>query len=258
MRKALLASVSAIALGCSVALPAQAAPPTPMPMAWTGFYVGANGGFAWGHSNTSLIHDVTGVPLFLNTTLAGTPALNPSGFIGGGQAGYNWQTGQWVFGFETDFSGLNAKSDATISPFFSNKGANTVTWSSLYDWLFTTRLRGGFLIMPNWLLYATGGLAVTHVNDSVTCTAPATGCTAFGGGLIWSGTSTLTGGVFGGGIETMFLPNWSARVEYLYSKFKDTSPSSTSLSGPNTVPPFFSFSHNLNLVRIAINYKLGG
>jgi outer membrane immunogenic protein len=237
MRKTLLASVSAAALGCSTIMPAQAASPTPT---WTGFYVGLNAGYAWGHSDPAL------VDAFL--TLANPPGLNPRGFIGGGQIGYNWQSGQWVFGAEVDLSGLNAKADATISPFFAFKGTNGVSWSSQYDWLFTARLRGGFTVAPNWLLYATGGLAVTHVNDSA-CNTLVSGCS---GGVRWSDSSNLTGGTIGGGIETMFAPNWTARVEYLYAKFKDTT-LSPSISGF----PQFSFDHNLNVVRFAINYKFG-
>ena len=111
------------------------------------------------------------------------------------------------------------------------------------------------MVAPNWLLYATGGLAVTRVQDFVACTATPT-CGDFVGAkasLAWSGTSTLTGGTIGGGVETMFAPNWSARVEYIYTKFKDTSPDSSS----PIIPPFFSFGHNLNVVRFAINYKFG-
>ena len=130
MRKALLASVSAIALGCSATTPVQAAPPPPTLMTWTGFYVGANAGYAWGHSDTSLLHTAAGPPINLIGTFADPPGLNSRGFIGGGQAGYNWQAGQWVFGGEVDFSGLDAKADATVSPFFIGKTPNTVTWSS--------------------------------------------------------------------------------------------------------------------------------
>ncbi len=52
----------------------------------------------------------------------------------------------------------------------------------------------------------------------------------------------------------MFAPNWSARIEYLYAKFKDTTPPLT--SGP-AIPAVYSFNHDLNLVRFAINYKFG-
>lgn len=238
MRKSLLASASVLALSCSVA---EAAPPAPM--SWTGFYIGANAGYAWGNAGPTAIFDVgptaPGVP----------PGLKPRGFIGGGQAGYNWQTGQWVFGGEVDFSGLDAKADATVSPFFAFKGTSSGNWSSRYDWLFTARVRGGVAIAPNWLLYVTGGLAVTQVRDSATISNPP------GAALVFSETSTLAGGTVGGGVETMFAPNWSARIEYLYAKFKDTDPPLA--SGPVAIPPAFSFNHDLNVVRFAINYKFG-
>jgi outer membrane immunogenic protein len=260
MRKTLLASVSAVVLSSAAVMPAKAGPPPPPMPTWTGFYAGLNAGGAWGNSNPALIQPVTGAPFFLTGTTQDPPGLSPRGFIGGGQAGYNWQTGQWVFGGEVDFSGLNAKADATVSPFFTGKGANSVTWSSRYDWLFTARLRGGYTVAPNWLLYVTGGLAVTQVRDSVTCTAVGNGCGSFAvpQSLTWSGTSTLASGTIGGGIETMLAPNWTARVEYLYAKFKDTTPNP--VNPPVTtppIPPLFSFHHDLNVVRFAVNYKFG-
>lgn len=249
MHKALLASVSAVALTCTAAMPAQAAPP--VPMTWTGFYAGANAGYVWGSSNPSLIFNPTQAPYNQNA-LTNPPDLHPRGFIGGGQVGYDWQTGQWVYGAVIDFSGMSAKADAAISPFFGFKGQNTVTWSSRYDWLFTGRVRGGFLVAPNWLLYATGGLAVTEVRDSVVCTTTGSGCGNFVGGWEFSKTSILPGGTIGGGVETMFAPNWSAQVEYLYAKFGSTTPGSSA-----GLPPLFSFNHSLNLIRFAINYRFG-
>jgi len=234
MRKALLASASVLALSCSAA---EAAPPT----TWTGFYIGANAGYAWGRFAPTL--DASQFP-----EPAAIPTLTPSGFIGGGQAGYNWQSGQWVFGGEVDFDWLNVKADTTVSPFFIGKGTNPATFSSRYDWLFTARLRGGWEVAPAWLLYVTGGLAVTHVRDSASITAPSP--------LTFSESTTLTGGVIGGGIETMFGPNWSARLEYLYAQFKSTSPPGVDSIGI-VVPPAFTFDHNLNVIRFAINYRFG-
>ena len=96
MRKTLLASVSALVLSSSVVLAADMpikAPPLPAPAsAWTGFYVGLNAGYAWGNSDLRQIFDLGPTPV------TGPPSLTPSGFIGGGQAGYNWQIGQSVFG----------------------------------------------------------------------------------------------------------------------------------------------------------------
>ncbi len=116
--------------------------------------------------------------------------------------------------------------------------------------------------MPNWLLYATGGLAVTHVKDSVVCTAPPSGqCATFASPqVVWSQSSTLAGGTIGAGFEAMLTANWTARVEYLYAHFKDTSPPNTFVANvgdptTTTLPPISSFDHNLNVVRFAVNYK---
>ena len=264
MRKLLLASVSAAVLTSSAVMaadmPVKARPLSPPPPTWTGFYVGLNAGYAWGHSDIA-VGDL-GVDPFDSAQVA-APNLSPKGFIGGAQAGYNWQTGQWVVGAEIDVSGLNAKADASMSPFFTGKG-NTFTWSSRYDWLVTARLRAGYLVAPNWLLYATGGLAVTHVKDSVVCTSaaiPNNQCglnSSTASAVTWSDSETFAGGTIGGGIETMLSPNWTARVEYLYAKFRDTTPPVTSSSGfsaGQVFPSVFTFNHNLNVVRFAINYK---
>jgi outer membrane immunogenic protein len=265
---ALLATVAVVgftSIASAADLPTKApvykAPAAAPVSNWTGFYVGLNAGYAWGNSDPTLIGSVTAPPFSLISTTQDPPGLSPRGFIGGGQAGYNWQSGMWVFGGEVDFSGLDAKADATVSPFFTGKGSNnTVTWSSQYDWLFTARLRGGVTVAQNWLLYMTGGLAVTHVHDSVVCSRPTGGncINVPGNSLTWSDTSTLTGGTIGGGIETMLSPNWSARIEYLYAKFKDTTPNFVPLPiATPPITPLFSFNHDLNIVRFAVNYKFG-
>src|SRR4029078_10370624 len=108
MRKALLASVSVIALNSSLVMAADLpvkAPPMPAVLPpWTGFYIGLNAGFAWGRSDPTLTGNPNAAPLSLGAPINPTPHLKPNGFIGGGQVGYNWQSGQWVFGAEIDFS----------------------------------------------------------------------------------------------------------------------------------------------------------
>src|SRR5689334_5533317 len=107
---ALLATVAVAGLGSH----ASAAPA----YTWTGFYVGASAGYVSGNSDPSLIGLVTVPPFDFAGTNGLPPGLNPRGFIGGGLAGYNWQSGQWLFGGEIDISGLDAKADASVSPFF--------------------------------------------------------------------------------------------------------------------------------------------
>src|SRR5271166_2467121 len=78
----------------------------PPPFTWTGFYVGVNAGGIWGSGSRSATLYDPGVA-FLSGYFPGGIGNNQSGFIGGGQAGYNWQTGAWVFGVETDFDGTS-------------------------------------------------------------------------------------------------------------------------------------------------------
>src|SRR5262245_46358260 len=84
------------------------APPSPV-YNWTGFYVGANAGGAWGRDNVSTTGSI-GAGLFAidnaAVTSAASPTIDPTGFTGGIQLGYNWQTGNVVWGIEGDFDYL--------------------------------------------------------------------------------------------------------------------------------------------------------
>jgi opacity protein-like surface antigen len=160
---------------------------------------------------------------------------------------------------------MNLRGTASTSPFFTGKGDNTASWTSDYNWLYTARLRGGITIGGNWLLYGTGGVAVVDVKDTALCVSPGQGCgssitPAFPQNIEWSKSSTLVGGVVGGGIETMFSPNWIFGVKALHVFLPSTTPGlvthSTSFLGP--VPPSFSFDHNLTLVTFEVTYKFGG
>ena len=135
---------------------------------WAGFYGGLNVGYEWGKVN-------------------GADA-SPNGIAGGGQLGYNWQSGQFVFGGETDLQASGA--DDTFANYkFSN------------PWFGTLRARAGYA-MNNILFYGTFGLGYGDLR------AEQLGITQ---------THTLLGWTLGAGMEVGFTPNWSARVEYLYT-----------------------------------------
>lgn len=260
MLKAILASASIAALGVSTAMAADLnAMPTKAPAfvaasSWTGAYVGLNAGYGWGNSDGAPLGNDLNPPFIANV-----PSLRPKGFIGGGQIGYNWQSGPWVLGAELDFSGMDAKAEQSVNPFFIGKGS--ATYTTKYDWLLTARARAGITFAQNWLLYVTGGLAVTQVKETIA------GGNVFGGDFtVWSGSKTLVGGTVGGGLEYAFAPNWSMKAEYLYAKFEDSSPS-MSYSSPPPLAGFGArdgfgtiakFNHDLNIVRIGVNYKFGG
>ena len=175
MKKKIMAiSVAAVTAAGSAAaadLPRGSAPyyypPTPSIYNWTGFYAGLNLGYEWGKVANS--------------------SIDPSGVAGGGQLGFNWQTGPFVFGAETDIQ-ASAAND-TFAP-----------WKFSNPWFGTLRGRVGYAI-NNILLFATAGLAYGTL-------------TAHAGGLDES--KTTAGWTAGLGMEVGFTPNWSAKVEYLY------------------------------------------
>jgi outer membrane immunogenic protein len=183
-------------------LPSRKAPPVYMPppplFTWTGFYAGLNlgGGWldnwerhnwgwgwggGWGNRNGS-----------------------QGGVVGGGQIGYNYQvTPLFVVGLETDFQGTSIGS--------GNGNNNWGGWwgggsSRRVDWFGTVRGRVGVTPFdPHFLIYGTGGFAYGDIG--------------IGTGGWWANNrrQTGTGWAAGGGVEWAFLPNWSAKVEYLFT-----------------------------------------
>lgn len=179
---------------------------------WTGLYVGAHAGYAFG---TSRMTDAGG------TT---TGDFDIDGFVGGGTIGFNFQSGQVVWGLETDIS----FSDVSGRTFVNCPGGCT----SSSDWLWTVRGRLG-LDLGGWMPYITGGLAVADGFGNV-------------GGLA-SGSDTLTGYTIGGGLEIKLDRNWSIKGEYLFVDLGD-------VGIPTPVPTRADFDE-LHIVRAGINYK---
>lgn len=218
----------------------------PAPAGWSGLYAGFNLGYASGHSGT----EITYIPKKASVA-ASVPASNRSSAIGGVQAGYNWQAGHWLLGGEVDFNWLNAKADGFVQPFWINDPApNNLSVSSRYDWLSTARLRVGYLLTPDWLVYATGGLAVTHVEDATTYSYPVYSSTGS-----WSEQRTLYGAAISGGFEYAFARNWSVKAEYLHATFNDVLPNWTTPGLVRSSP--VKFSHHLDITRLGLNYRWG-
>jgi outer membrane immunogenic protein len=204
-------------------LPRKAAPPPPPPVPvlnWTGFYIGINGGYSWGRSSRDLnfFNPVNGV--VLATATGGGRELN--GGVFGGQLGYNWQTANWVFGFETDAQWTGQKGSTTVlcpvagcfpTAVVAGTGVAATVTDKL-EWFGTFRGRGGVLVTPSVLLYATGGLAYGSLQTDLGLS----GFTAAGVPVTIAGSRSRDkfGWTIGGGIEAMFGTNWSAKLEYLY------------------------------------------
>ncbi len=132
---------------------------------WNGFYIGGNVGYGWGRASTdgtqtgtqsvSVFTLLGGVllPGFPVVTPLGTTPLtgraNANGVIGGGQAGYNWQRGTWLFGLEADIQGSDERGSADVvsSPDVPSAPASCTANYKL-DWFGTARGRIGFPDRP--------------------------------------------------------------------------------------------------------------
>jgi outer membrane immunogenic protein len=225
---ALLVASAMPALAADLPVKAPAPAPVMAPVwNWTGFYVGLNGGYSWGRSSRDLnfFNPLTGVPI-ATATGAGRD-LN--GGVFGGQLGYNWQTANWVFGIETDAQWTGQKGSTTVLcpvagclPTAAPAGtAAAATLSDKLEWFGTFRGRGGVLVTPSVLLYATGGLAYGSLQTDVALS----GFTANGVPvtIVGSRSTDKFGWTVGGGIEAMFGTNWSGKIEYLYMDLGSTS-----------------------------------
>jgi outer membrane immunogenic protein len=188
MKKIILASVAALALtgsafGADVSTPYYAPSILPAPVfTWTGLYLGAHGGYGWE-----------------SPSIGGGLNLDMKGGFAGGQVGYNFQTGSFVFGIEGDGAW------ADIGETFNFVGlAVPASLSFTNDALASLRARFGVAV-NNVLLYATGGGGWGHGNITGSLAGLSASADAWHSG--WSG---------GAGIEWAFLPNWSAKFEYMH------------------------------------------
>ena len=228
---------------------------------WCGWYVGVNGGGAWGGGKTGNLVDFT-PDLALAVSLGLTPSAlgaNHGGAFGGVQFGYNWAAGNWLVGFEADLQGANiGKTNTTslsvraLTVFGAISDSSVSTGRDHIDRFGTARGRLG-VTLGNVLLYGTGGFAFGEVNASVTNSFPLDDIDFLG-----SSNGTRFGWVAGGGIEWMFAPNWSLKTEYLHL---DLGSSNVQFSTEPSDPRFlvdYRFHHEFDSVRAGVNYHFGG
>ena len=192
----------------------------PPPFTWTGFYIGVNAGAIWkqGNNNTNLY--APNAPWLYTYWPNNNWGNNNTGFIGGGQAGYNWQTGAWVFGVETDFDGSSlSKSGNFIGPTFTNPYTGTTGYLSAngkisLDWLGSTRGRVGFVATPDnrLMFYGTGGVAYGGGSAHLNFYDSSSGV-YFNSG---NNDQSRTGWVLGAGVEYAITNNIILGAEYLY------------------------------------------
>ena len=247
MKKFLLSTVGFVALG--MAAPASAADlaarpytkaPPPMVAAiydWSGFYIGANGG--WGSSHKCW--DITNFPGAAVVPTFREGCHDATGGVVGGQIGYRWQSAGWVFGLEAqgDWADLKGSNVSGFIPAWTNNSKieafGLFTGQVGYAW-------------NNVLLYAKGGAAVTDRNFWFN--GP--------GGVLASSTGydTRWSPTVGAGLEFGFYQNWSVGIEYNHI-FEDhhgatfVTPGGVAFPGSNT-------GGDTDMVLGKLNYRWGG
>jgi len=277
----LAAAVSLFATGAMAAdlapRPYVKAPPMVEPVwNWTGFYIGGNAGYSWGRSRSdaTFVDTATGAVIVPPAGSVTSVGFDMNGAIAGGQAGYNWQANNWVYGLEGDIQWSDEKGRGvfscvgTVAPaggvclpgltFLPAGGlaGTTLTIDQKLQWFGTVRGRVGILATPKVLFYGTGGLAFGEIKSSGTMT----GFNAFGLPIasVGSTSTTRAGWTVGVGVEGKITQNWSAKLEYLYMDLGRFN------AGTYTLVPSLGISTNVssrftdNILRAGINYQFGG
>lgn len=237
-----------IAFAADLPRKAPAYTPPPPVFSWTGFYVGLNAGWGWSHGGdpTTCFNSATGNSA--GCAIVPDSGLNADGFIGGGQLGYNYQVGTWVFGIEADFQGADIKDTLTVANLAGAPVAFNYTASQKMNWFGTVRPRVGYA-WDRALLYVTGGLAYGHRSASNSLN--------FVTGIVYAGSNsdTRAGWTVGGGLEYAFTNNWTAKIEGLYYDLGDLTVVANRMPTPDIWSDTKVFDFRGGIIRVGVNYK---
>jgi outer membrane immunogenic protein len=206
---AALVSTTVAADAADTMRPPAYQPPIPVLYDWSGFYVGGHLGAGWTDGE--------------------------AGFLGGGQAGFNYQAGWWVFGVEGQISATSIKDSASATFFVPGGPVGTAVAEANLDWVSTLAVRAGWAAGP-WLVYGKVGGAWAHV--SVDAFAGFVGGPAVSAKL----DDTVSGWMFGLGTEYALHGNWTAKAEYNMLDFGNE------LGSDATI----------HLFKAGVNYRFGG
>lgn len=250
-------------------MPVKAPPPAAV-YSWTGFYVGLNAGYGLSHQTFNYFGDNIAGALFVDPSFIGVGGVprsfDATGFVGGGQIGYNWQfRPNWVAGIEADIDFSNVRGSTT---FPTGNGAMPGYADRRLEWFGTVRPRLGFLPTDQLLIYATGGLAYGQTKASSNFTMgngaifrgfpeAFINCPGFGGCVAGSNSRTFAGWTLGAGFEYALWSNVSLKAEYLYVKLPGETVLMTVVppsSGNALVSAVFD-EKAFQVVRAGVNYK---
>jgi len=286
---ALLATSSMSVLAFQPASAADLPPPVRTPVvkapvvvpppvySWSGFYIGVHGGGAWarkdwGDTTSGCLSDSSVVDYEFITCANDQGSHTAKGALGGVQAGFNLQTGSFVFGIEGQFSYSSLKGSHSSTAIGNVVGDPNVDGLSILSG-FTTRVRDlgtiagrlGVVVGASGavLLFVKGGAAFADDKFSATTTGECFSgpCPQPDFAATWTGKQFRWGWMVGGGVEAKLTQNVSVKGEY---NFLDLGRRDVTLTGEictltcSSSSRTFSIDQNIHLVKVGINYSFGG
>lgn len=231
-----LAAMSIVAPALAADLPVYSKAPAMIPVAydWSGFYVGANGG--WG-TERRCFDSVSAAGTFI----AADGCHTTSGGVAGGQIGYRLQSNSWVFGleFQGDWANLRGSNVSVLTPANTNRSRMDAFG------LFTGQAGYAF---NTALVYLKGGAAVVADRNDILV-----------GGVVaaTSAGDNRWGGTVGAGVEFSFAPNWSAAFEYDHLFIANNNTTFTSTTTGLAVGSD-RIRGDADIATVRINYRWGG
>jgi opacity protein-like surface antigen len=237
------------------------------PYNWNGFYIGGYVGSNFGTTDWRRTEIPFAFPdgILLPNGSGVFSGLNADyqGFIGGGQIGYNYQSGALVAGIEIDAGGSNAKGGKACPAGVDTASNYFFTCESHQPWLasFTGRLGYAY---DRALFYVKGGLAAGETTIQTVFNAGTQTNIIFGGNFanpVFSDSKTRVGWTLGGGFEYGLTQNWSAKAEYMYYDLGTDGYSVNPGYLPDIfgTPPFTRQTIDVgthgNVVKIGLNYR---
>jgi outer membrane immunogenic protein len=212
----------------------------------SGFYIGVNGGYAWGTEA-----DVNAVQYEIDPAASATA----DGAFGGGQIGYNIQRDRLVYGLEVDFQGAGVTGSANAATSPDADDAFATRAQTELDWFGTVRGRLG-LTFPDdaGLIYVTGGSAYGGVQHKLSGSASSEGASQ--GSISLSSDRTSAGWVLGAGYERFITHALSLKVEYQFMDLGSETLCKTLVADDGPINFHATYFDNFSTVRVGLNYHL--
>ncbi len=220
---------------------------------WSGLYVGLHAGGGWsdtsirdGGTPGTLLAAPFGAfacgPALTGNYCAESFDLDANGWVGGGQVGFNWRSGNFVFGPEFEFAFASLDEEKTLFRPFNDRDIAIVD----YDWYSTITGRLA-LVRGNTIFFVKGGVAFAKIDHTAADIDLNGGIFAIFPGSLVGVSEVSTGWTIGGGIERLITERISLKAEYQFMEFGTET--ATSPDGD-----IYKFEDELHVAKVGINF----